>query len=117
MLVAVQGSKSFEDYQVFLRGIGTALREIAETEDKEFTIFSAGPKNINEFVQEFLNVNERSLKAYGIKAKVVKIPQSWIEQHISEINYLLYFSKPKETLPVTVAMAEAKDIEVGVYRY
>ncbi len=117
MLVAVQGSKGFSDYQVFLRGIGTALREIADSEDKEFTIFSAGPKNINEFVHEFMNVNERSLKAYGIKAKIVKVPPSWIENNLNDINYLLYFSKPKETVPQIVSMADAKDIEVGVYRY
>ncbi len=117
MLVAIQGSKSFNDYQVFLRGIGTALREISGTEDKEFIIFSAGPKNINEFVHEFINVNERSLKAYGIKTKIVKIPPSWIEGHLNEVDYLLYFSKPKEALPPIVELAESKDIEVGVYRY
>jgi hypothetical protein len=117
MIVAVQGSKSFNDYQVFLRGIGTAMREIADTEDKEFIIFSAGPKNINEFIHEFLNVNERSLKAYGIKTKIVKVPPSWIENNLNEIDYLLYFSKPKETLPSVVEQADAKDIEVGVYRY
>lgn len=117
MIVAIQGSKSFNDYQVFLRGIGTALREIASDTEKEFIVFTAGPKNINEFVQEFMNVNERSLKAYGIKSKIVKIPPSWIENHLNEVDYLLYFSKPKESLPPIVEAAEAKDIEVGVYRY
>ena len=100
MLVAVQGSKSFNDYQVFLRGIGTALREIADGDDKEF-----------------INVNERSLKAYGIKTKIVKIPPSWIANHLNEVDYMLYFSKPKEAIPPIVEIAEAKDIEVGVYRY
>lgn len=117
MIVAVQGSKGFNDYQVFLRGIGTALREIAGGKDKEFIIFSAGPKNINEFVQEFININERSLKAYGVKTKIVKVPPSWMETHLNEIDYFLYFSKPKETIPKIVEMADAKDIEVGVYRY
>ncbi len=117
MIVGLQGSKSFDDYQVFLRGIGTALREVANEEEKEFIIFSAGPKNINEFTHEFLNVNERSLKAYGIKTKIVKVPPSWIEHNLNEIDYFLYFSKPKETLPDIVAQADAKDIEVGVYRY
>ena len=117
MIVAIQGSKGFNDYQVFLRGIGTALKELTDSENKEFFIFTAGPKNINEFVHEFMNVNERSLKAYGVKAKIVKVPPSWIETNLNKIDYFLYFSKPKETLPAIVAAADAKDIEVGVYRY
>lgn len=117
MLVAVYGSKHFNDYQVFLRGIGTALRELSDDADKEFIVFAAGPKNINEFVQEFMNINERSLKAYGVKTKIVKIPPSWIENHLNEVDYLLYFSKPKEALPPIVEIADGKDIEVGVYRY
>jgi hypothetical protein len=117
MIVAIQGSRNFNDYMVFMRGVGTALRKANENEDKEFFVFTAGPVNINEFVQEFLNVNERSLKAYGIKTKLVKVPPSWIKENLNDVNHLLYFSKPKETLPEVVALADAKDIEVGVYRY
>ena len=45
MIVAIQGTKTFDDYQIFLRAMGTALRELPE-DDKEFLIFSAGPVNI-----------------------------------------------------------------------
>jgi hypothetical protein len=116
MIVAIQGTKSFNDYSVFLRGIGNALRDMAEGET-EFTIMSAGPININRFAMEFTNVSERSLKARGIRAKVVKVPPSWVKENINVINYLLFFSKPKEEYSDLVTLAEAKDVEVGVYRY
>jgi hypothetical protein len=66
---------------------------------------------------EFVNISERSLKARGIKIKLIKIPPSWIKDNIHSIGYLAYFSKPKEPVSDLVDLAEAKDIEVGVYRY
>lgn len=116
MIVVIQGSKSFDDYSVFLRAMGTALSSMPEG-DKEFTVFSAGPHNINTFGLEFINVSERSLKARGIKPKLVKVPPSWVKSNIYDVDYLAYFSKPKEPVPAIVELAEAKDIEVGVYRY
>lgn len=114
MIVGVQGTKSFNDYAVFLRGMGTALSSLPEG-DKEFTIYSAGPLTTNEFVMEFLNVS--NWKARGIKAKVVKVPPSFIKDHIQDVDHFLYFSKPKEPYTDLVELADAKDITVGVYRY
>lgn len=116
MIVAIQGTKNFSEYDIFLRGIGNALRSIPEGET-EFTIMSAGPVNINRFALEFSNVSERSLKARGVKIKLVKIPADWIKTNINKVDYFLFFSKPKESLSDLVDLAEAKDIEVGVYRY
>ena len=116
MIVAIQGTKGFNDYSVFLRGIGNALRSLPDN-DKEFTIMSAGPVNINSFALEFSNISENSLKARGIKIKLVKIPPSWIKNNINSVSYFLFFSKPKEAVSDLVDLAEAKDIEVGVYRF
>jgi hypothetical protein len=116
MLVAIQGTRTFDDYAIFLRAMGTALRSIPEN-DTEFVIYSAGPANINQFGLEFSNVSERSLKARGIKIKFIKVPPSWLETNIKSIDYLAYFSKPKEPVSKLVDLADAKDIEVGVYRY
>lgn len=116
MIVAIQGTKGFNDYSIFLRAMGTALSAIQE-DDTEFLVYSAGPVNINEFGLEFCNVSERSLKARGIKVKFVKVPPSWLENNIYLINYLAYFSKPKEPVSKLVELADAKDVEVGVYRY
>lgn len=116
MIVAIQGTRAFNDYTIFLRAMGTALKSLPE-DDKEFFVFSAGPVNINEFGLEFMNINERSMKGYGIRTKFVKVPPSWIEENIHNIGYFAYFSKPKEPLSKQVELADAKDIEVGVYRY
>jgi len=114
MIVGIQGTKSFSDYAVFLRGMGTALSSLPDG-DKEFTIFSAGPLSINEFAMEFLNVS--NWKARGIKAKLVKVPPSFIKDRIQDLDHFLYFSKPKEPYTDLVDLADSKDIPVGVYRY
>jgi hypothetical protein len=116
MIVVIQGSKSFNDYSVFLRAMGTSLSMMQE-EDKEFLIYSAGPSVINSMGLEFSNISERSLKARGIKIRLFKIPPSWVKENIHSIDYLAYFSKPKEPVSSLVDLAESKDIEVGVYRY
>jgi hypothetical protein len=116
MIVVIQGSKTFNDYSVFLRAMGTSLSMMDEG-DKEFFIYSAGPSVINSMGLEFSNISERSLKARGIKIRLFKIPPSWVKENIHSIDYLAYFSKPKEPVSSLVDLAESKDIEVGVYRY
>ncbi|MFM6944057.1 MAG: hypothetical protein ACKOXV_02105 [Bacteroidota bacterium] len=116
MIVAIQGTRNFNDYSIFLRAMGTAMSGI-ESGDDSITVFSAGPAHLNSMGMEFVNVSERSLKARGIKIKLVKVPPSWIEENINKIDYFAFFSKPKETLSPLVDIADAKGVEVGVYRY
>jgi hypothetical protein len=96
--------------------MGTALSSM-EQGDNEFLIYSAGPARINEMAIEFSNISERSLKARGIKIRTFKVPPKWLKENITNMNYLAFFSKPKEPVTDIVKAAEAKDIEVGVYRY
>ena len=116
MKMAIQGSRSFDEYTIFLRAMGTALSTLEEG-DSEFFIFSAGPAQINSMAMEFSNISERSLKARGIKIKLIKVPPSWIKQNIHEISYFAYFSKPKQPVSELVDLAEAKSVEVGIYRF
>lgn len=116
MIVAIQGSRTFNDYAIFLRAMGTAL-SMMKDDDSEFLIYSAGPRQLNEMGLEFSNVSERSLKARGIKIRMFKVPPSWIKQNIYGIDYFAYFSKPKEPVSDLVDFAEGKSIEVGIYRY
>jgi hypothetical protein len=116
MIVAIQGTRNFNDYNVFLRAMGTALSSM-DVDDKEFLIYAAGPSNINSMGMEFSNVSERSLKARGIRIRLNKVPPSFIKGNLDKVDYLAYFSKPKEPVSDLVDVAEAKDVEVGIYRY
>jgi hypothetical protein len=115
MIVVVQGTKSFDDYQTFLAGMRTALLNRNE-DDKTFTVFSAGPLNINNMAMEFVNISERTLKAKGIKTKLVKIPPSWIADNHYDIDFFAYYCNRKEDLPIMVQDMNAKDVNVQIYR-
>ena len=52
MIVAVQGSKGFDDYSIFIRAMGVALASLPE-DDEKFHIYSAGPAKVNSMVSEF----------------------------------------------------------------
>jgi hypothetical protein len=116
MIIGIQGTKNFNDYTIFLRAMGTALTSMKDG-DNEIVIYSAGPMQINAFAMEFSNISERSLKARGKKIKLNKIPPSWLLENIEKIDYVAYFSKPKEPLPDLVELAESHNVDVGVYRY
>jgi hypothetical protein len=116
MILVIQGTRGFDDYNIFIRAMGTAL-SAKDPEDKEFYVYAVGPANINSMGMEFMNISERTLKAKGIKSRLHKVPLSWAKANIHNVDYLAYFSKPKEPLTDLVSLADAKDVEVGVYRY
>ena len=116
MIVAVQGSKDFDDYQVFLRAMGVALSGMAK-DDKELHIYSVGPNRINSMVMEFCNLSERGMKARGMKIKNYKVPSEWMSENMEHVNYFAFLSKPKQMVSKLVGEAELKGIEVGIFRY
>ena len=116
MIIAVQGTKDFSDYQVFLRAMGVAMSAMQE-EDKELLIYSAGPAKINSMVSEFSNLSERGMKARGRKIKYYKVPSHWVEENMMHVNYFAYLCNPKQTASKLVAKAELENVEVGIFRY
>jgi hypothetical protein len=116
MIIAVNGSNKFDDYSIFLNGMGTAMF-VMDKEDPHIFLYTAGPKRINEMAMEFANVSERGLKGRGIKIQVRKVPVSWIKENFQFIDHFAYFGLPKEPLPTIVTSAQAKDVRVEVYRY
>lgn len=116
MIVGVQGTSSFDDYQVFLRAMAVALSGLKE-EDPYFYIYSAGPANINMMAMEFTNLSERGMKSRGKKIKLEKIPPSWISENIEEVDHFAFLSKPKEPVSKLVQEVQLKGIDVGIYRH
>jgi hypothetical protein len=116
MIVAVQGSRDFSDYQVVLRAMGVAMSSLKE-EDKYIYIYSAGPSNINNMMMEFVNLSERGLKLRGKKIKLHKVAPAWIEENILQFDYFVYLCLPKEKMSVLAHKANSANIEVGIFSY
>lgn len=116
MIIAVQGTNSFDDYSIFLRAMGVAMSGMSK-EDKNVHVYSVGPVKINNFVAEFCNLSERGMKARGKKIKFFKVPTSWVEENLDSIDYFAFLSNQKESPSKLVAQAEMKDVEVGIFRY
>jgi hypothetical protein len=116
MIVGVQGTSSFEDYNVFLRSMGVALSGMQET-DEYFYIYSAGPAKVNSMVMEFVNLSERGMKSRGKKIKFYKVAPNWISENIKDINYLVFLSKEKESVSKLVGEAKLNNIDVGIFNY
>jgi len=116
MIIAVQGTNSFEDYNVFLRSMSVAMSG-KQDDDKEILVYSLGPKTINGFVTGFCNLTERSLKSRGIKIKHRRVPISWMENELDGLDYFIFLSRPSEYASKLSAQAELRGVEVGVFRY
>jgi hypothetical protein len=116
MIVGIQGTSSFEDYKVFLRSMGVAMSMLRD-EDKEFSIYSAGPGNVNDMVSEFTNLSERGMKARGKKIKFYKVAPSWIAENMESFDYIAYLSTPNESTSKLVSQAQASNVEVGIFRH
>ena len=116
MIVVIQGTQAFTDYQVFLRAMGVAMSTIKD-DDPYFYVYSAGPGNINAMASEFTNLSERGMKARGKKIKLYKVAPSWVEENIENVNYFAFLSNPKEPVSKLAAAAQLKNIDVGLFRY
>jgi hypothetical protein len=114
MNVAVQGTKEFSDYNVFMRAMGVAL---SSCQDSEFNVYSAGPANINSYTAEFCNLSENSLKQRGIKVKFMKVPPSYIEDNMSAIDFVAFLSTPNQRPSKLIASAELAGVENAIFRY
>ena len=117
MKVLVQGSKDFDDYQVFMRAMGVALSSMPPS-DKEFQIYCVGPHKTNDMAAGFSNLTEDNLKGRGIKIKFHKLPVRLAEQKIDRFDYMVYLSNPdNRRLSALTNKAEENGVELGIFRY
>ncbi len=116
MIVGVQGTSSFDNYQVFLRSMAVALSELLEG-DKDFHIYSAGPNNINMMSMEFANLSEKGMKSRGKSIKLFRVTPEWIEENMNSFNHFAFVSNPKEQTSRIVNLSRSKNINTNVYNF
>ena len=116
MIIAVEGTKSFADFEVFMRAMSVALSNIKE--DNEIQVWSLGPHAINNYTAAFCNSSENFLRQKGFKISFHKVHSTWVAENIQHVNYYAYFSSPKDPLSRMTGLAQNTDgCEVGVFRY
>ncbi len=115
MIVGVQGTSSFDDYQTFLRAMGVALSSMPKT-DEHFHVYSAGPSKINSMAMEFVNVSEKGMKSRGKKVKFYSVSPEWIAENIKDFSYIAFFSKDINDSRLT-KFAKENNIETYTFTY
>jgi hypothetical protein len=115
MIIAVEGTKSFADYEIFMRAMSVALSNI---KDNEIQVWSLGPHAINNYTAAFCNSSENFLKQKGFKISFHKVYAGWVAENINHVDYYGYFSSPKDPLSKMTTLAQSVETcEVGVFRY
>lgn len=116
MVIVVEGSKSFNDYDIFMRAMSVALSN--SNVDNDIQVWSVGPHKINNFTASFCNSSENFLKQKGIKISFSKVNYQWVIENFSFVNYFAYFSLPQESLSkLTFLAQDIEGCEVGIFRY
>lgn len=116
MIIGIQGTSSFNNYQIFLRSMAVALSELLE-DDKNFYIYSAGPNNINMMAMEFSNLSEKGMKLRGKSIKFFNVSPKWLEENINEIDHFVFLSNPKEPVSRIVYTSKLNNINTNVYTF
>jgi hypothetical protein len=117
MIVVVEGTKAFSDYETFTRAMSVALANLDKDNDGKFDVWTAGPNNINNYTASFCNITENYLKQKGIKVRFSKVPYSFIEENMQFIDYYAFFSNPNEKASRLATKAEEANVDVAIYRY
>jgi hypothetical protein len=117
MRVLIHGTKTFNQYEIFINALGRVIRSMEDGDD-ELIVATLGPTNITHMAHEFINISERTLKANGVKPKVLPRTIRWAKSNLDEFDELIFFCKPKERLSEIAALVDKKSTpDLVVYRY
>lgn len=115
MIIAVEGTKEFKDYNTFMRAMGVALSTLKNGSAIE--VWSAGPHNINNFTAAFCNSSENYLKQKGFRISFKKLPARYIEENMGNVNFFAFLGNKKDANSKLLAAAELTGIETGVFKF
>lgn len=115
MIIAVEGTKYFDDYETFMRAMGVALSQ--PNDEDVIEVWSAGPHKINSFTAAFCNSSENYLKQKGYRVQFKKLPAKYIEENVKHVTYFAYFGSKNDGKSRLTAAAELANVEIGIFRY
>lgn len=117
MIIVVEGTKSFRDYEIFMRAMSVGLSNV-KPEDKDIQIWSIGPHAINGYTAAFCNSSENYLKQKGFKISFSKVDFRWVEQNLEYVNYYAFFSNSNERISKLADKAKLQEgLELAIFKY
>lgn len=116
MKIAVQGSKDFSDYTIFLRAMRTALYSMG-SEDKTVEVYTFGPIRVNQMAEEFCNVSEAGFRGRGMRIVCRMLPRTWLSDNMHKMDYFAFFKKPGEPTSKMVDLADELGIDAQIYEF
>ena len=114
MIICIEGSRSFDDYDVFMRAMGVALS--GAKPDSNVAIWVINSHKLNNFARSLFDIKESHFKSHKIKARVVPVTRHYAELRLADIDYFVYCCRKRDKVSSLVAEAELLDTEVGVFR-
>ena len=114
MIIAVEGTKAFNDYPTFMRAMSVAMSQT--NSNNEFEIWSAGPYKVTNFAAAFTNSSENYLRNRGYRIFLKRLPLQFVKDNISDVNYLASFAKRGEPASHLSHLASEVGVEVGIFR-
>ncbi len=122
MRILVYGTKKFEDYPTFMRGLVVAIEENLVIQDNRIEVLTAGPQKINAYTAEFINRSEGYFKQKKIKTKFLRIKYEDVLNNMEEyeIDYVVSFNSkgdPDRFFDSMLSKAEKLNIPASYYRF
>lgn len=116
MIIVVEGTKAFSDYELFSRGMSVALS--TEIKDNQIQVWSLGPHKINSFTASFCNITENYLKSKGFKVSFSKVNTEWVKRNIDYVDFYGFYSLPKEPLSkFATHMEHQEGVDMRIFRW
>jgi hypothetical protein len=122
MKILVYGSKTFQDYPTFMRGVVVAIEENLYKQDTKIQILTAGPRKISAYTAEFINMSESFFKQKKIKTKFTRVKYEDVLENMEsyEIDHVISFNSkgdPDKFFDSILNKAEKLKIPASYYRY
>ena len=113
MIICVEATKSFDDYNVFMRAMGVALNSAKP--NGEVNIWVVNSHRLNHFARSFFNITESYLKSHKIKTRVVPVTKQYAALRLGKVDYFAYCCRKREPMSSLAKEAESLSKEVGVF--
>ena len=120
MVIVVEGTKQFADYEIFMRAMTVALS--TPNDNNQIQVWTLGPHKINNFTAEFVNRSEDLIKQNKMKIKFNRVSFREVLSNFEtyDLDYVISFNTKNDRdkfFDPIISKAEQHNVEAAFYRY